>query len=42
MDGPLGQIVRLLGRFDGYRGKYAFHCHDLEHEDMMMANFQVV
>jgi spore coat protein A, manganese oxidase len=30
-------------RFDGYRGKYAFHCHNLEHEDMMMmANFEVV
>ncbi|AYF99421.1 multicopper oxidase family protein [Protaetiibacter intestinalis] len=27
-------------RFDGYRGKYVFHCHNLEHEDMaMMANF---
>ncbi|WP_236791772.1 multicopper oxidase family protein [Amycolatopsis sp. GM8] len=30
-------------RFDGYRGKYVFHCHNLEHEDMMMmANFEVV
>jgi spore coat protein A, manganese oxidase len=27
-------------RFDGYAGKYVFHCHNLEHEDMaMMANF---
>lgn len=27
-------------KFDGYRGKYVFHCHNLEHEDMaMMANF---
>jgi spore coat protein A, manganese oxidase len=27
-------------RFDGYPGKYVFHCHNLEHEDMaMMANF---
>jgi spore coat protein A len=26
--------------FDGYRGKFVFHCHNLEHEDMaMMANF---
>jgi spore coat protein A, manganese oxidase len=39
---PPGQIVRLLIRFDGYRGKYTFHCHNLEHEDMMMANFAVV
>ncbi|TQS45316.1 multicopper oxidase family protein [Cryptosporangium phraense] len=27
-------------KFDGYPGKYVFHCHNLEHEDMaMMANF---
>ena len=25
------------------RGRYVFHCHNLEHEDMaMMANFEVV
>ncbi len=29
-------------RFDGYRGRYVFHCHNLEHEDMaMMSNFVV-
>ena len=33
----------MLVRFDGYRGRYVFHCHNLEHEDMMMmANFEVV
>jgi len=38
-----GGDVELLVRFDGYRGKYVFHCHNLEHEDMMMmANFEVV
>lgn len=42
MDVPPGPFVRLFIRFDGYRGKYAFHCHDLEHEDMMIANFEVV
>jgi spore coat protein A len=27
-------------KFDDYAGKYVFHCHNLEHEDMaMMANF---
>jgi spore coat protein A len=27
--------------FNGYAGKYVFHCHNLEHEDMaMMANFE--
>lgn len=37
-----GGRVELLIRFDGYRGKYVFHCHNLEHEDMMMmANFDV-
>ena len=35
--------VRVLAKFSGYRGKYVFHCHILEHEDMMMmANFEVV
>jgi spore coat protein A, manganese oxidase len=37
-----GDEAEVLLRFDGYRGKYVFHCHNLEHEDMMMmANFQV-
>jgi spore coat protein A len=35
--------ARVIARFDGYRGKYVLHCHNLEHEDMkMMANFEVV
>ncbi len=34
--------VQIITRFTGYRGKYVFHCHNLEHEDMaMMANFTV-
>jgi spore coat protein A, manganese oxidase len=37
-----GDDVRIAARFDGYRGKYVFHCHNLEHEDMMMmSNFEV-
>jgi spore coat protein A len=36
-----GDRAEVLLKFDGYRGKYVFHCHNLEHEDMMMANFQV-
>jgi spore coat protein A, manganese oxidase len=37
-----GDRADVLLRFDGYRGKYVFHCHNLEHEDMMMmANFEV-
>lgn len=36
-------MVEVLARFDGYRGRYMLHCHNLEHEDMaMMANFEVV
>lgn len=38
-----GGRAELPIRFDGYRGRYVFHCHNLEHEDMMMmANFEVV
>ncbi|XVH31288.1 multicopper oxidase family protein [Haloferacaceae archaeon DSL9] len=38
-----GGTVRVVARFAPYRGKYVFHCHNLEHEDaMMMANFEVV
>jgi spore coat protein A len=38
-----GEEARVLVRFNGYRGRYGFHCHNLEHEDMMMmANFEVV
>lgn len=35
--------ARIITRFDGAKGKYVFHCHNLEHEDMMMmGNFTVV
>jgi spore coat protein A, manganese oxidase len=38
-----GGTVRVAARFEGWRGKYVFHCHNLEHEDMMMmSNFEVV
>lgn len=37
------QIVRLIIHFAPYRGKYIYHCHMLEHEDLgMMDNFEVV
>ncbi|MEV0701709.1 multicopper oxidase family protein [Saccharopolyspora sp. NPDC050389] len=36
------EAARIITRFDGYRGRYVFHCHNLEHEDMMMmGNFAV-
>ncbi|PSL04253.1 FtsP/CotA-like multicopper oxidase with cupredoxin domain [Haloactinopolyspora alba] len=37
-----GERARILVRFDAYPGRYVFHCHNLEHEDMaMMANFEI-
>jgi hypothetical protein len=31
-----GQILRVIARFEDYTGKYAYHCHILEHEDHEM------
>lgn len=40
--GP-AESCEVIARFDGFRGRYVMHCHNLEHEDMaMMANFRVV
>jgi len=37
------ETVDVLIRFDGYRGLYVMHCHQLEHEGMgMMSNFEVL
>ncbi len=37
-----GERVRFLLRFEDFTGKFLYHCHNLEHEDMgMMRNFQV-
>ncbi|UBU09220.1 multicopper oxidase family protein [Nonomuraea gerenzanensis] len=37
-----GESVEIITRFDGYRGRYLFHCHNAEHEDMgMMANIEI-
>jgi len=37
-----GENVQLAIRFASYQGRYVFHCHNLEHEDMgMMANFRI-
>jgi spore coat protein A len=38
-----GDDVRVIARFEGYRGRYVLHCHNLGHEDhSMMARFDVV
>lgn len=39
---PPGSDLTVAARFEGFRGKYVFHCHNLEHEDFaMMSEFEV-
>jgi spore coat protein A, manganese oxidase len=38
-----GVITRIIVRFDGYPGRYVWHCHMLEHEaNEMMRPFEIV
>ncbi|HLR86083.1 MAG TPA: multicopper oxidase family protein [Nocardioidaceae bacterium] len=38
-----GEVVEVAIRFADYAGKYVMHCHNLEHEDMMMmSNFETL
>ena len=38
-----GMITRIITRFEGYTGRYVWHCHILEHEDNeMMRPYEVV
>ncbi len=38
-----GSITRIIVRFDGYPGRYVWHCHNLEHAaNEMMRPFEVV
>jgi spore coat protein A len=40
---PPGMITRIIVRFEGFTGKYLYHCHILEHEaNDMMRPFEVV
>jgi FtsP/CotA-like multicopper oxidase with cupredoxin domain len=40
--GDVGREVKVLLKFDEFTGRYAFHCHNIEHEDMrMMGQFEV-
>jgi spore coat protein A len=35
--------TRIIVRFEGYRGRYVWHCHVLEHEDNeMMRPYEVI
>lgn len=37
------EVLTIIVRFEGYTGRYVFHCHMLEHEDNdMMRPFEVV
>ncbi|MGB6828866.1 MAG: multicopper oxidase domain-containing protein, partial [Terracidiphilus sp.] len=36
-------VLTILVRFEGYTGRYVFHCHMLEHEDNdMMRPYEVI
>jgi spore coat protein A len=38
-----GEALTIIVRFDGYAGRYVFHCHVLEHEDNdMMRPYEVI
>jgi spore coat protein A len=38
-----GMVTRIIAKFEGYPGRYVWHCHILEHEDNeMMRPFDVV
>ena len=40
---PSGTVTRVIMKFEGYTGKYLYHCHILEHEaNDMMRPFEVV
>jgi spore coat protein A len=40
---PPKTITRVIVRFEGYTGKYLYHCHVLEHESNdMMRPFEVI
>ena len=37
-----GERVQILISFSNYTGRFLYHCHNLEHEDMgMMRNYEV-
>ena len=40
---PQNTVTRILAKFEPHAGRYVYHCHILEHEDMeMMRPFLVV
>ena len=40
---PAKTVTRIIARFEGFTGRYVWHCHVLEHEDNeMMRPFEVI
>ncbi|MGE5499605.1 MAG: multicopper oxidase domain-containing protein, partial [Syntrophothermus sp.] len=39
---PGGFITRIIAKFDGFTGKYVYHCHILDHEENDMMQYMVV
>ncbi len=40
---PPKMVTRIIARFEGFTGRYVWHCHVLEHEDNeMMRPFEVI
>jgi spore coat protein A, manganese oxidase len=40
---PTSYITRVITRFEGFTGRYVYHCHILGHEENeMMRPFEVV
>lgn len=38
-----GEVTRIIVKFEGYTGRYVWHCHILEHEDNeMMRPYEVI
>ncbi len=38
-----GMVTRIIVHFEGYAGRYVWHCHILEHEDNeMMRPYEVI
>jgi len=38
-----GMVTRIIVQFEGYAGRYVWHCHILEHEDNeMMRPYEVI
>ena len=38
-----GMVTRIIAKFEGYSGRYVWHCHNLDHEDNeMMRPYEVL